>query len=55
MSAPRQRFLDLLRPDVLELDAAELDFGIHRVLSRRRTVFSRSARVVWPDSGGAAC
>ena len=36
MSTARQRFLALLRRDILELDAAELDFGIYRVLNHRR-------------------
>jgi adenine-specific DNA-methyltransferase len=36
MSTARQRFLELLRRDILELDAAELDFGIYRVLNHRR-------------------
>jgi adenine-specific DNA-methyltransferase len=30
------RFLDLLRQDILKLDAAELDFGIYRILNYRR-------------------
>lgn len=30
--APRQRFLDLLRRDILELDAVEPDYGIYRRL-----------------------
>jgi len=33
---PRQRFLSLLRRDILKLDAAELDFGIYRILAYRR-------------------
>jgi len=41
MSASRQRFLDLLRRDILELDAAELDFGIYRVLNHRRALLER--------------
>ncbi|MDP1647646.1 MAG: site-specific DNA-methyltransferase [Rubrivivax sp.] len=41
MSSPRQRFLDLLRRDILELDAAELDFGIYRVLNHRRATVDR--------------
>lgn len=31
MTTPRRRFLTLLRCDILELDAAGLDFGIDRV------------------------
>lgn len=35
--SPRDRFLRLLRHDILKLDAAELDFGIYRILAYRRT------------------
>jgi adenine-specific DNA-methyltransferase len=40
-SSARQRFLALLRRDILELDAAELDFGIYRVLNHRRATVER--------------
>ena len=33
----QQRFLSLLKQDILKLDAAELDFGIYRILNYRRT------------------
>jgi adenine-specific DNA-methyltransferase len=33
---PQQRFLNLLQHDILKLDAAELDFGIYRILAYRR-------------------
>ncbi len=33
----QQRFLDLLKQSILKLDAAELDFGIYRILNYRRT------------------
>lgn len=33
----QQRFLSLLKHDILKLDAAELDFGIYRILNYRRT------------------
>ena len=36
MSTARQRFLDLVRRDILEVDAADLDFGIYRILNHRR-------------------
>ncbi|MBA4176920.1 MAG: hypothetical protein C0505_10235 [Leptothrix sp. (in: Bacteria)] len=36
MSSARDRFLTLLKRDILEMDAAELDFGIYRVLNHRR-------------------
>lgn len=36
MTTPRERFIELLQRDILELDAAELDFGIYRVLNHRR-------------------
>jgi len=32
------RFLDLLKQDILKLDAADLDFGIYRVLNYRRAL-----------------
>ncbi len=35
-ATPQQRFLHLLRHDILKLDAAELDFGIYRILAYRR-------------------
>ncbi len=34
--SPQQRFLELLQRDILKLDAAELDFGIYRILNYRR-------------------
>lgn len=33
---PQQRFLKLLQHDILKMDAAELDFGIYRILAYRR-------------------
>ncbi|MFZ2661224.1 site-specific DNA-methyltransferase [Rhodoferax sp.] len=36
-TTPQQRFLNLLKQDILKLDAAELDFGIYRILNYRRT------------------
>lgn len=36
MPQARDRFIELLRRDILELDAAELDFDIYRVLNHRR-------------------
>ena len=44
---PRARFLALLRRDILELDAAELDFGLERVLSHRVRLQSDAAH---PDT-----
>lgn len=41
IASARQRFLALLRRDILELDAAELDFGIYRVLNHRRATVER--------------
>jgi len=35
-ASAQQRFLHLLRHDILKLDAAELDFGIYRILAYRR-------------------
>jgi hypothetical protein len=32
----QQRFLNLLKHDILKLDLAELDFGIYRILNYRR-------------------
>lgn len=34
--AAQQRFLSLLKQDILKLDMAELDFGIYRILNYRR-------------------
>lgn len=36
MSEMRERFLRLLKDDILKLDLAELDFGIYRILNYRR-------------------
>lgn len=36
MSTARDKFLALLRDDILQLDLAELDFGIYRILNYRR-------------------
>ena len=33
---PQSRFLSLIKRDILKLDAAELDFGIYRILNYRR-------------------
>jgi adenine-specific DNA-methyltransferase len=33
---PQDRFLSLIKRDILKLDAAELDFGIYRILNYRR-------------------
>ncbi len=40
-SAARTRFLALLREDILQVDAADLDFGIYRVLNHRRAEIER--------------
>ena len=37
----RQRFLALLRRNILELDAGELDFGIYRMVNQRRATVER--------------
>lgn len=36
MTTARDRFLTLLREDILKLDLAEMDFGIYRILNYRR-------------------
>ncbi len=41
MTQARDRFLALLQRDILELDAADLDFGIYRVLNHRRATVQR--------------
>ncbi|HOM11763.1 MAG TPA: DNA methyltransferase [Rubrivivax sp.] len=41
MSHARDRFIELLQRDILELDAADLDFGIYRVLNYRRSAVQR--------------
>lgn len=33
---PRERFLSLLKHDILKLDLAELNFGVYRILNARR-------------------
>lgn len=40
-STARERFIALLQRDILEIDAAELDFGIYRVLNHRRAAVER--------------
>lgn len=37
----RERFLDLMKREILKLDLAELDFGIYRILNYRRTEIER--------------
>ncbi len=37
MSAPRERFQNLLRK-LFQFDAADLDFGIYRILNQKRAV-----------------
>ena len=41
MTTARQRFLRLLRDDILQVEAADLDFGIYRVLNHRRAEIER--------------
>ncbi len=41
MSDSRQRFLDLMKKEILKLDLAELDFGIYRILNYRRAEIER--------------
>ena len=36
MTTARDKFLSLLRDDILKLNLAELDFGIYRILNYRR-------------------
>lgn len=36
MTDSRERFLDLMKREILKLDLADLDFGIYRILSHRR-------------------
>lgn len=36
MTPARTRFISLLRNDILQLAAGDLDFGIYRVLNHRR-------------------
>jgi adenine-specific DNA-methyltransferase len=40
-TSAQQRFIKLLREDILQVDAAELDFGIYRVLNHRRADLER--------------
>lgn len=54
MNTARERFLTLLRRDILELDAAELDFGIYRVLNHRRATVERFLAEELPTQISAA-
>jgi len=36
MTSAHDKFLALLKDDILELDLTELDFGIYRILDYRR-------------------
>ena len=47
-NTPRDHFLQLLRRDVLALDDADLDFGIYRILARRRAAVDRFLSVDLP-------
>ena len=38
---PRERFLNLLKNDILKLDLAELNFGVYRILNARRDLVLR--------------
>lgn len=38
---PRERFLSLLKNDILKLDLAELNFGVYRILNARRDLVLR--------------
>ncbi len=38
---PRERFLSLLKHDILKLDLAELNFGVYRILNARRDLVLR--------------
>ena len=38
---PRERFLPLLKHDILKLDLAELNFGVYRILNARRDLVLR--------------
>ena len=56
----QQRFLKLLKDDILKLDLAELDFGVYRILAHRRQELERFFDVTLPKtitealaSGGA--
>ena len=40
----QQRFLNLLKRDILKLGLAELDFGIYRILNLLRNVLDRLPR-----------
>lgn len=41
MRDSRQRFLDLMKKEILKLDLADLDFGIYRILNYRRGEIER--------------
>ena len=48
---PRERFLKLLREDVLQVDLADLDFGIYRILNHRRAQID-ARRAAHDESAG---
>lgn len=41
MSNSRERFLDLMKREILKLDLADLDFGIYRILNYRKAEIER--------------
>jgi adenine-specific DNA-methyltransferase len=50
----RERFLDLMKREILKLDLAELDFGIYRVLNYRRSEIERFFDDELPEALDAA-
>ena len=45
----RDRFIQLLRQDILQIDAADLDFGLYRVLNHRRAEIEAFLTQALPD------
>ena len=45
----RDRFIQLLRQDILQIDAADLDFGLYRVLNHRRAEIEAFLTQTLPD------
>ena len=46
---PREKFVGLIRDDILRLDLAELDFGIYRILNHRRRAVEQYLEKTLPD------
>ena len=48
----REKFIGLIRNDILRLDLAELDFGIYRILNHRRRAVEQYLEKTLPERSG---